>query len=230
MPIKRRHRQRTPHYDRRRRVVKLGEVNPWWDPLGEGLCIWAAYQPAGATSFNGSLLDLSPNANNAGDPGGAATPGWNAANGWVFDGAGDYLTTTFVPQNDQSQSVIMQYTNVTDVGVAFGANNGANRVFSLRPDSVGDLTYANGGLRVVVPALLAGNMCIAGPQGYRNGAAEGAPTGAWAGASALATYIGAWNTGAPGSQCALDIRALAIYDCALTAPQVLAIATVMAAL
>jgi len=205
---------------------------PWWDPNNEGLCAWSAYQPVGAASFAASILDLSGNGNDAGDPGGAATPGWDAINGWVFDGVGDYLTTTFVPANDQSQSILVQYTGAAANNAAtLGTDNAANRMFQIFPNTVAaNVVYRNGNQVAVAPGLIAGNLGIAGNQGYRNGAADGGAIGAWAGVSALAVYIGCTNNGAPIFFRACNIQAVAIYDCILTAPQMLAIATAMAAL
>lgn len=204
----------------------------WWDPNNEGLCIWSAYQPKGAANFAASLLDLSGNGNNAGDPGGAATPPWDAVNGWKFDGIADYLTTTFVPQNDQTQSGIVQFTNVTNVGVAFGVHNGANRRFKIYPNRTNTTaSYHNGRFQHVAPPLLAGNLAVAGNQGYRTGAADGPAIGAWAGASTFPVYIGARNgIGVADFFCAIYIQAVALYDCTLTAPQVAAVATAMALL
>ena len=42
----------------------------WWNPNGDIPCEWGAYQPKWAASFLASLIDLTGNGNNAGDPGG----------------------------------------------------------------------------------------------------------------------------------------------------------------
>lgn len=81
----------------------------WWDPDSEGLCSWSAYQSKGATSYTASLTDLSGNSHNAST---GVQPDWDATNGWKFDGVEDYLLTTFVPQTDATQSVLVQYTNL----------------------------------------------------------------------------------------------------------------------
>lgn len=205
---------------------KLGN---WWDPDNEGLCIYQAQQPKGAVSFAASLLDISGTGNNAGDPGGVATPPWDAVNGWKFDGIADYLTTTFVPQNDQSQTVIVQFTNVTNLGYLCGVSVGGGRRLTIRPDSGGGtgVRYENGGAVLVVPALLAGNLALAGDRGYRNGVAEGAAMAAWGAPIVLTLTIGARSGAIWG---AVYVQAFAIYDCTLTAPQLLSIANAMALL
>lgn len=216
-------------YSSRRALLDEAVAAPWWDPDGEGLCVWAAYQSVGATSFAASLVDRSPSTNTAVDPGGAATPGWNAVNGWIFDGIANYLTTTFVPQNDQSQSVLVQFTGIANQNVICGQSDAAGRRFQILPNRLGaHIRYTNGGSADQPPSLLAGNLGIAGNQGYRNGGADGAPIGAWVGAAVASFLIG--TNSVMATFCACNIQALAIYDCTLTAPQMLAIATAMAAL
>jgi len=191
--------------------------------------VWAAYQPKGAVSFAASLLDISGKGNNAGDPGGAGTPTWDTVNGWTFDGVAQYLTTTFRPSNDQTQSGICQFSGaITAGGFLFGCDQAALREFGIVPQWV---EYNNGNQALVGPALAAGNLAVAGAQGYRNGAAEGAAIGAWAGATVQNLYIGCkLDTGVPGNFLQCNIQALAIYDCTLTATQISAIAARMASL
>ena len=204
----------------------------WWNPDGSIACAWAAYQPKSAASFAASLTDLTGNGNNAGDPGGAATPSWDAVNGWKFDGAGNYLTTTFTLATDQSQSVLVQYTNVTNVGYLTGMRGNGDWML-LRPDiGAANVLYRHGSANVLsAPRLLAGNLGIAGNQGYRNGASDGGLLAGWGGAGTTSLYIGAYNrAGAALTPIAAYAQAVAIYDCTLTAPQVALVAAAMAAL
>lgn len=209
-------------------------ANPWWDPAGAGLCVWGAWQAKGVADFATSLVDLSGNGNNLVDPGGAGTPGWNAINGWIFDGIANYLTTTFVPQNDGSQSMLIQFSNIPAPAATqiCGADNGANRRFAISPYRAGtNVLYMQGGITTIAPGLTAGNFGIGGQQGYRNGVADGAAIGAWAGASVNVVGVGAWIAGggaATFQNC--NVQAFVIYDCSLIAPQMLAVATAMAAL
>lgn len=205
----------------------------WWDPDGAGLCIWAAYQPKGAANLAASYVDLSGNGNNCG-PG--AAPGWDAVNGWRFNGVNQWLDTLFVPQNDQSQTMIVQFTNYVTSGaqdVLSGMDQGGGVQFKLdiwvwNPR----VRYNNGGFVQVVRNVAAGgNLCVAGNQGYWNGAPDGVAIGPWAGPTALTAYIGASNVwGAPAMHSQIDIQAYALYDCTLTALQVAAVAAAMAAL
>lgn len=205
----------------------------WWDPNGDGLCIWSAYQPKGAADLAGSYVDLSGNGNNAGV---GVAPTWDAVNGWKFNGTTQYLTTTFVSQVDQSQTMIVQFTNLQTDGSSkalCGSRNGpfTDRWYiyaSYNADS--QVIYGNGGSGVVAPNLVAGNLCVAGAVGYRNGAfdigvAAGAVVPTWP------TWIGGYNrSGVLTSPSQVYIQAFALYDCTLTAPQVLAVTTAMAAL
>ena len=213
-----------------------GAALMWWNPDGAtpaGAGCWGAYQPKGAASFAASIIDITSQGNDAGDPGGAATPTWDAVNGWKFNGVGNYLTTTFVPAGDQSQSALVQFSNVVGLTTRFlfGQYDAANRQFRISPnEGGGTVYYANGGHLQVAPNLVAGNLGVSGNQGYRNGIADGGLLGAWGGAGVNAVYIGCRNFGGPGFYIQAYIQAMAIYDVALTAPQVLARATAMAAL
>lgn len=208
-----------------------GGGGDWFNPSGT-LDIFAAYQPIGAADFATSLVDLTGNGNDAGDPGGGGTPTWDADNGWIFDGATQYLTTTFVPSNDQTQSVIVQYTDATtDDAYLVGCQQAAGRILGLIPLYLtgAQVFYLNGFGANVVTSVASGNLCVAGNRGYRNGVAEGATINAWAGETLQALYIACRNTtGTPGQFLAVRIQALAIYNVTLTAPQVATIAARMA--
>jgi hypothetical protein len=204
----------------------------WWDPNGEGLSVWAAYEPKGAASLAASYTDMSGNGNDAGV---GVAPTWDTTNGWKFNGSTQYLTTAFAAQNDQSQSILIQYTNwssTTSNDYLAGSQDGSNRWFGVFGHSGNDvISYVNGQVVSVAPFLPAGNLGVAGSQGYRNGAAEGGAMGAWGGAAGSAVYIGCRNNSStPDLFSAHYCQALAIYDSVLTAPQMLAIATRMAAL
>ena len=203
----------------------------WWDPNNDGLCVWAAYQPKGAANLAASYVDLSGNGNNTG-PG--VAPTWDAVNGWKFDGATQYLVTTFVPALDQSQSAIVQYTTVTagDCSLCQCRGGVGNRNFGLQPWRIagGAVGYGNGLVSPGVPQLLAGNLAVAGDKGYRNGALDFNGILAWSD-TAPAMWIGARNNvGVADFFLPGYIQALAIYDCTLTGPQVAAVAAAMAAL
>lgn len=214
-------------------VIQPSAAAPdWWDPNNEGLCIWAAYQPKGAANQAASYIDLSGNGNNAAV---GVAPGWDAVNGWRFNGVNQYLTTTFSPQNDQSQSMLVQFTNIVHGG-AFeslcGLVGGAGLRYKIDIEVFAPrVRYANGGFVQINRNVVNGNLAVAGNQGYWNGVADGGAIGAWAGPTALVVYIGgANNAGLPGFYLEGDIQAMALYDCTLTGVQVATVETAMAAL
>lgn len=212
---------------RRRRWFGLATPIDWW--LASGFTPWAAYQPKGATNFAASLLDLTGNGNHASDPGGANTPTWDPVNGWKFDGIQQYLVTTFVPRVDQSQSMLVQFTNLTGPGGLAGSLTGAGQFYYLYWSGV-NRTYANGNFRIFGAPTVAGNMAIAGPQGYFDGAVNDGLCGAVAN-PAPAVYIGALNDGGVAAFfCPVYVQAVAVYDSTLTAPPVAVQAAAMAAL
>jgi hypothetical protein len=204
--------------------------------MAAGVTPWAAYAPKGAASFAASLVDLTGQGHDAVDPGGAATPGWDAVNGWTFDGLAQYLTTTFVPQIDGSQSMFVQFTGAALVTRwMIGAQNAAAEGFRIMPQRVGaSVRYANGNANSdIVTQLAAGNLGIAGQEPYRNGADDGGPLAAWSGLNpmARAVWIGTNNTdGVTGSFFDGEIQAVILCDVTLTGPQAALIAGAMAAL
>jgi len=203
----------------------------WWDPAKENLCVWAAYDPLRAFSLANSYVDVSGNENDCTPTGVAADiPTWANGTGWTFDGVSQYLTTAFVPQNDQTQTIIVQYDTLTNTGYLCGQREGAAQSFALLPDNgAAAVLYRNGGGVLAAPALAAGNLCVAGNQGYRDGLADGGAIAVWGGAAAQPVYIGALNNlGVVASWVAANIKKVAIYDCTLTAAQVQRIAYAMA--
>ena len=211
----------------RRILVAPAAAGNWWDPNGESLDVWAAYQPKGAADLATSYTDLSGNSHDAGL---GVAPDWDLTNGWKFNGSTHYLTTAFVPSTDQSQCAIVQFTNLTNTGALFGYVAGSSMSFGIRPNTGGDkVHYTNGLGCLVAPALSAGNLAVSGTQAYRNGVPEGDPIGIDPD-NAGPIYIGARNQGIPYWFCAAYIQALALYGSVLTQAQVQAVQTAMAAL
>lgn len=219
----------------RKRRLRTPEVaaSGWWE-AGGAACCWAAYQPKGAASFAASLTDLSGNGHDAVNPGGANTPGWDVVSGWTFDGMQQYLTTTFVPQNDQSQSMIVRFSDVPDDGEPYWISGmredeEVDSLFMIALED-GGLYYGNGSFEAGTEAL-AGVCAVAGNQGYLNGVADGNVIGAWGMVPTISTYIGAVNfEDVPIFHLQGYIQAFALYDCTLTADQVLAVRNAMSAL
>lgn len=200
----------------------------WWDPNDETLCVWSAYAAKNAASLAASYIDLTGNGNHTGVE---VAPDWDGTNGWKFNGNNLHrLTTTFIPQTDQSQTVLVQYTNaLNNGGYLWGMTNGVGRKFGHRILTT-TIQHDNGGEVAVGPTLTAGNAAVAGNQGYRNGVADGATISAWTDTANRAVLIGCRQAAGYLNYATVYIQALAIYDCTLTAGQVASVASAMAAL
>lgn len=205
-----------------------GAAGNWWDPNVDGLCVWAAYQPKGAASLAASYLDLSGNGNNAGV---GVAPTWDAVNGWIFNGSTQYLTTTFLPETDQSQSVMIAYTNAASgYNFMFGGAGAGARLFRASRRAT-DSIFSNGGQVIAGAGNAAGTLGVAGNQGYQDGVAVGGAIEAWGAGGAFVCYIGCLNNlGVASLFQACRIQALAIYNCVLTGTQMAALHAAMAAL
>ncbi len=200
-------------------------VAGWW--LVAGVTCVAAYQPKGAASLAASYINLANPGTYDAAPG--VAPTWATATGWTFNGATQYLLTGITPVNDQTWSMIAQVSNVTQTlfrPIAGTVVLLPTRSFQLQAyrTSPGVL-YGSGSYQIVAPNISAGNLCVAGTQGYRNGVANGAVINAVAGTLAAIT-IGMTNIEYYGG----NILALAIYSGTLSAPQVAAVSAAMAAL
>ena len=209
-----------------------GGSRGWWDPDGDGLCCVEAHNATGAASLATSYLDLTGNGN---DLTLGTAPTWAAGTGWTFNGVNQVLWSPWVGEDDQSQSALVQYTNAPGVAPdgLFGVINNAILAhgIALAADTGVAVSYYNGIPTAVGPAMVAGNLAFAGAAGYRDGVLDGA-IGAVVGHPVNPIAVGAiWDVGGAVSLFfGGDIQAIAFYDCALTAPQVLAIATAMALL
>ena len=194
-------------------------------------CI-AAYTPKGAASLAASYDNNAAPGNGLADGTYDAAPGvaptWGAATGWTFDGIAQYLETGVTNVGSGLWSAIVQFSNAQAAGD--GALFGTGHMYVNPVWFTSGVLYDNGGPgNAQAPVLNAGNLAVAGLYGYRNGAVDTAITGGAFTADAI--YIGAINYG----DTALwfrdgNIQALAIYDTAITAPQVAAVSAAMAAL
>lgn len=204
---------------------------PWW--LSGGILAAqcrAAYQPKGAASYAASKVNLNqPGTNDAID--GAAFPSWAAGTGWTFSTVLlQYLDTTVL--HDDAGQVWSMLVQVTGAGSGVVAGDlRASRQFGIFADT-GAAThrYHNSGVSTVAGAVAAGNLAIAGAQGYLNGIVDGGAIGVAAQQSSN-IYIGAGNNNPAPYFCFTGtVVAVSIYSVTITAPQVAAVAAAMAAL
>lgn len=207
-------------------AARGGAALPWWYVPGK-TCV-AAYQPKGAASYAASLTDLSGSGNHATE---GVAPTWNVGTGWTFDGIDDYLRTGWVPGNDQSQSLLIQFVAYSGTGFALGCGSGGNALFGARPSNHTGVVYRNGASLIVAPLLANGNLAVAGATAYRNGIAEPGSIGAWVGSTTDDLVIGALHlNNAATLWGALTVVAVSVYSDELSAAEVATVSAAMAAL
>jgi hypothetical protein len=190
----------------------------------------AVYVPKGAADLAASYVNLAnPGTNNAA-PGTAPT--FAAATGWTFlTASSQYLTTGVTPGNNWS--VIVRFSDASVNGTLLGGRKaaGVSDGFVISNNFLSNQVLFDSGNRVTYAATVAsGVLAIAGTRAYHDGvevsaALPGTPV------TPSAIYIGALdnNPAAVGFYTG-KIQAFALYNVALTAAQVLAISTAMAAL
>jgi hypothetical protein len=204
----------------------------WWEVAGK-TCV-AAYKPKGAASLAASYSNLANPGTNDAAPGTA--PDWDGTNGWKLNGTTHYLTTGLSLTN--TMSVLVQFTNMTSAAGAFHDilgfyNDGTSGVWiAVGVTGTGPAhRYGNGAWVLTVETeITAGNLAIAGGEGYLNGSSEG--SGNTGGASSSTNfYIGAtFYAAAAYNFTAAYIQAVAFYSDTLTDEQVATVAAAMAAL
>lgn len=205
---------------------------PWYlaGGISASSCV-IAYRSKGAASLDASYVNLARAGDNAA-PG--VAPTWSANTGWTFNGTTQFLRAGTAIAAD-NWSIFVQYAGLAAGSVclvgcsktvvprgSFYVGEVPGNMIIVSGDAFGGVTNP--------PALATGNYGASGKQPYRNGIAEpSADTPG--GGTGLALYIGASNNdGTAASFASVQIRAVAIYNATLTAPQALALAQAMAAL
>ena len=156
-------------------------------------------------------------------------PGWDVVNGWI-GGGGAYLRTGIVPIS-QDCAFIARYTGCGGFQCVLGCMNDTSDVRVWLYGNIGNVWYGNGASLAVGAPLVAGILAVSGATGYRNGVADPGAIGAWVAANTREFFLLARNQGGWGSDLFTGaLQAVAIYVPAISAAQVLAVATAMAAL
>ena len=205
------------------------QIKPWY--LSGGVakinCL-AAYKPKGAANLTESYINLAnPGTNDAAPGPVGAAPAWSADHGWIFDGATQTLTTgiVFAAGANQTSTMIVRFTDAT--AYICGINNGGGVLWTISPTvSVTYRQYTSGNSNSVAGGnITAGIMALAGNNCYLNGATDGTLVSTSLDPGGQPIIFG----GTSWTYNACNIQALAIYNTVLTAAQVLAISTAMAA-
>lgn len=210
--------------------VAVAVAPPWW-PVAGKTCV-AAYQPKGAASLAASYVNLANPGTYDAAPG--VAPTWASATGWTFNGSTQYLTTGVVPTNNQAWSMLVRFSNRTNVGSLsrlLGDTSTYPR-FGFYQDA-SNVYYYNSDVAAKAPAMSAGVVAVVGNNGYRDGVSE---------ALAIGTKSGSFLSGGLTLGCSRDgassytqyiaanIQAVAIYSATLTAGEVATVSAAMAAL
>lgn len=197
-----------------------GAAVPWW--LSAGLAPVGAYAAKGAASLAASYVNLA-------NPGThdltvGVAPTWDAVNGWNFTSGSQYLDTSIVPDNDQTMTMMVMFSNGSITGGSrglAGAFHASNRYFGLYSNVANvDAGYINGQLMRVNPYIQSGNLALAGNKGYRNGIEDLGIISAFGGAMTRSIWIGGVNNGTLADGYVGNIQALAIWDSVLTPYQI----------
>lgn len=209
-------------------------VSPWYlyGGVSPSVCV-AAYQPLGAANIAASYINLA----NPGtyDLTATAAPTFDAATGWTFNGSSQFLLTG-IAVNSYNWGFLIRFSDglTTDTRSIFGSRTDAagNKRFGLFPALSGVAYFGNGAnLALAATTYTSGVIGLSKATGYQNGSAVDGTIGAGDGISTHENYIGCQNYNGTASYFwAGKIQALPIYNAELTAPQVLAISTAMAAL
>lgn len=212
-----------------RRAAAAAAV-PWW--LAGGVAAAnaiAVYQPKGAASLAASYVNLANPGTYDAAPG--VAPTWAAGVGWTFNGTTQYLTTGV--SLNQTYSMLVRFSGATLAALCSiaGQDGSATSRFRFGPRTTGVFYACGATTSTMAPATTSGVIGLSGYQPYRNSATDGAPTSGWVGVG-IDTFIGAYNNQGVGAAQFYtgNVAALAIYNTTLTAPQVLAVSTAMAAL
>ena len=216
----------------------MGGSTPWYAANGiDPSSIQGIYVAKGAASLAASYSNLANPGTN--DLTVGVAPTFNTATGWTFNGTSQYLNA--MTGAGFTWSAVIRYSGATNLASSpsvFGSqNNTSTRGFYISLVGTGGsqgIKYTNGaiGSAVAPTPAASGVIGIGGNQGYKNGTADGSTLSDGTGNAVSRLYIGALNYAdiIPITYYAGNILAAAFYNTTLTAAQMLAVSTAMAAL
>jgi len=211
---------------------------PWWDPNNEGLAVIGAYRAINSvgTPWASGPADYASSKINQANPGtydlveGNGALPWAAATGWTFvAAAAQYFNTGYTPAA-WTDSFLSQFSNVTNDVLIWGFTDGAGFYWGCAPRTFHSVRYYHGGPLIIAPWAATTNLGVSDRTAYRSGVAEIGVIGG--GGNRFQVYIGGTNNQnlAMINPAAFRGHAFVMYSTALTAPQMLAVATAMAQL
>jgi len=211
-------------------LAKVGAAaESWW--LSGGIsaanCI-AAYQPKGAASYAASKVNLAnPGTYNASE---GVEPEWDNTEGWKFTVAGMRLATGLTPSASTWSYIMRVKADTNGIDTEYGrAFESVNDLLIIPLATTKNSLFMNNFVQFVVFLGSTDDVVVgmANRGAYLNGSPVGtmpSPTTSTSGALIIGNRSDGNRT--------LDgkIRSFAIYNATLTAAQVLAVSTAMAAL
>jgi hypothetical protein len=201
-------------------------IIPWWltGGIAQANCL-AAYQPKGAANLATSYVNLAhPGVSNAA-PGTAPT--WDSTNGWKFNGSTQYLDTLALGVS-QDVSFIIRFSSLARPGGyvgLMGFNGGGGRGHYLYLVNTADTEISNGSYITPSCSQTYGTLGCAGKDFYANGVKTGVDIATATWTDGVVT-IGKINTNFGD----FYAQAVSFYNTTLTAAQMLAVSSAMAAL
>lgn len=206
--------------------VPYPTASGWWlaGGISAGDCL-AAYQAKGAASLAASYSNLNNPGTNDATLG--VAPSWAAGTGWTFNGTSQYLKTGIIP-NGANYSCIVRISGSTATlqGLVSCSNTADTQLFGF--SSLSNMYYLNGNY-ASSGTYGSGTYAVAGSKGYKNGVDVGITLSNLG--CPYEIYIGARNEEGTANRFMSDsIIGLAVYSKALSASEVAAVTTAMAAL
>lgn len=204
----------------------------WWT-AGGASGIVAAYEPIGAPDLASSYVNRANPGTYDAAPG--VAPTFDTATGWTFNGSTQYLTTGVVPGSGWTWIIRVAAIGSASNGFIFGTSNGSWPSARMGLWGSGGASavldrWENGGAATSSASFTAG-VAAATTVGYLDGSVHTGSLNAWSGTTPQPIFIGARNSvGSPASYKPGQVAAFAIYSSTLTADQVAAVSTAMAAL
>lgn len=205
---------------------RRGSVTPWYR-AGDAPAPLAAYQPKGAASLAASYINLAnPGTYNAA-PG--VAPTWNATDGWIFLAAStQYLTSGIVV--DTGYTTIVRFSNVSNTGYLFGAQGTYRYWFAPNPATLKRHYGWSTNQTLQVGTNVTYGVVGYSSRAYYNGVEDSTTDITSIAIPGRPIFIGALNASTASAHISAYVQAVAIWASTLTAPQVAAISTAMAAL
>ena len=196
----------------------------WWRGGDDSIAdadVDGAWQGIGAASQSASLTDLSGNGNTLT----GTVSSWNASSGWVFTGSQNLNTGITLPPSDANITLAIRYSGAGSTAYIMGLWSGSAGGLAAMQASSTLIVYNHNDQKQHTSSANNGVAVLSGVLGYYNGS-QVVSGFSFTDHKTTTVRIG----GANGLFFSGSIQAAAIYNTNLSASQVSALSTAMAAL